>query len=173
VLALRLLPRGVCQLFLLLCKYCPTRIGIAIRYVLICRLARSCGDNVAIFEGVHLFGIKNIDFGNNISIHEMCYVDGAGGLRIGSDVSIAHGSTIMTTDHDYSDPRVKIREAKALSGAVTIGCDVWIGAGVRILAGQTIGSRVVIGAGAVVTRDVPSGSLAVGVPAKCIKTLSC
>jgi acetyltransferase-like isoleucine patch superfamily enzyme len=163
----------VCEFFLLLFKHCPTRIGIAIRYVLLCRLARSCGDNVAIFEGVHLFGIQYIDFGDNISIHEMCYVDGSGGLTIGSDVSIAHGTTIMTTDHDYSDPHTMIKETVPLSAPVTIGCDVWVGAGVRILSGQTIGNRVAIGAGAVVTHDVPSGSLAVGVPAKCIKTLSC
>jgi acetyltransferase-like isoleucine patch superfamily enzyme len=55
--------------------------------------------------------------------------------------------------------------------SVTTGNDVWIGAGVRILASVTIGDHVVIGVGAVVTRDIPSQSLAVGVPARPVKSV--
>jgi acetyltransferase-like isoleucine patch superfamily enzyme len=101
----------------------------------------------------------------------MCYLEGEGGLSIGSDVSIAHGVTIMTTEHDYDVSKGKMRDAPVKRAPVSIGDDVWIGAGVKILAGVTIGDHVVVGAGAVVTRDIPSNSLAVGVPARVIKRL--
>lgn len=54
---------------------------------------------------------------------------------------------------------------------IHIGDDVWLGANVTILPGVRIGNNVVIGAGAVVTRDIPDDSLAVGVPARVIKEL--
>lgn len=169
---LRLLPAPICEFALLLLKHFPTRLGIALRYILILRLARQCGDNVAIFEGVHLFQLGNIAFGDNVSIHQMCYIDGTGGLSLGSDVAIAHASTIMTTNHDYEDPNRAIRDGKCKEGPVEIGNDVWIGAGVRILSNVRIGDRVVIGAGAVVISDIPGHSLAVGVPARVCKTIN-
>jgi acetyltransferase-like isoleucine patch superfamily enzyme len=169
---LHIVPASLCEFALLMFKHFPTRLGIAVRYVLLLRLARSCGDNVAIFEGVHLFHLRNITFGSHISVHQMCYIDGTGGLAIGSDVAIAHASTIRTTTHSYSDPHQAIRDAACLPGPVEIGNDVWIGAGVRILPKVTIGSRVVVGAGAVVIQDIPSHSVAVGVPARVCKSMN-
>ena len=169
---LRLLPASVCEFLLLLLKHVPTRLGIAMRYVFVLRLARHCGDNVAIFEGVHIFQLRNISIGDNVSVHQMCYIDGTGGLSIGSDVAMAHASTIMTTSHRYNETNVTIRDAHGLAEPVVIGNDVWIGAGVRILSGVKIGDRVVIGAGAVVTNDVPSHSIAVGVPARVVKSIN-
>lgn len=169
--SLRLLPASICEFILLLFKYCPTRVGIAVRYVFISRLAAACGDNVAVFEGVHLFRLDKMRLGDNISVHQMCYIDGSGGLTIGSDVAIAHASTIMTTSHTYRDSGDTIRDAAITTEPVAIGNDVWLGAGVRVLAGVTIGNRVVIGAGAVVTRDVPSNVLALGVPARVVRRI--
>lgn len=166
-----LIPTTIVEFFLSLLRHFPTRLGIGIRYLLLRRLAKRCGKCVGIFEGVHIFQLQNTEFGENISIHPMCYVDAAGGLIIGSDVSIAHGTTIMTTEHDFSTPWEKIRDAPVKKSAVRIGSDVWIGAGVKILAGVNIGDHVVVGAGAVVTKDIPSHSLAVGVPARVIKTI--
>jgi acetyltransferase-like isoleucine patch superfamily enzyme len=101
----------------------------------------------------------------------MSYIDATGGLDIGSDVSIAHGVTVMTTEHDFSGGDRPIRENALIYSPVTIGNDVWVGAGVKILAGVTIGNRVVIGAGAVVTKSIPSNSLSVGVPARVTKSI--
>lgn len=170
--AMRLCPRPVCSLLLVLCRYVPTKVGMAARYVLVARLARSCGGNVAISEGVHFFRLEGLSVGNNVSIHPMCYIDCTGGLRIGSDVSIAHAVTIMTTNHDYGRAGVMIRDAECVRSEVCIADDVWIGAGARILAGHSIGTHVVVGAGAVVTSDIPSGSVAAGVPARVIKKIS-
>jgi acetyltransferase-like isoleucine patch superfamily enzyme len=139
--------------------------------MLVARLAMKCGDNVAVFEGVYLFQLETLSIGNNVSIHQMCYLSAAGGIFIGDDVAIAHATTIMSTEHNYSDLLLPIREAGCQAATVTIGNDVWIGAGVRILAGVTIGEHVVVGAGAVVVRDLPARSVAGGVPARVIKTI--
>jgi acetyltransferase-like isoleucine patch superfamily enzyme len=169
---LRVLPRGLAAFGLAATRHVPTRLGVALRYVFLRRLARRCGDCVAIFEGVHLVGLSAAEFGDNVSIQPMCYIDAAGGLRIDSDVSIAHATTIMTTDHDHRHPHALIREAPVIPAPVTIGRDVWIGAGTRILAGVSIGRHTVVGAGAVVTKDVPADSLALGVPARVARSLA-
>ncbi len=165
------LPRRVRITLLEISRNVPGRVGIAIRYVVVRRSSRSCGRLVAVFETAFLRNLDRIEFGDNVSIHPMCYLEGDGGLSIGSDVSIAHGVTIMTTEHDYEVAGMKMRDAPVKHAPVVIGSDVWIGAGVKILAGVTIGDHVVIGAGAVVTRDIPSHSLAVGVPARVIRNL--
>ena len=166
---LMVLPRGAARLLLTLARPVPTRLGIALRYGILRRLAKRCGDCVAIHESVYLFRLENAEFGDNVSIHPMCYLDATGGLTIGHDVSIAHGATILTTEHDYTQPGVMIRDAPVTRAAVTIGDDVWIGAGVRILAGVRIGDHAVVGAGAVVTRDVPTRQVVAGVPARMLK----
>ena len=168
---LALLPRGVARLLMTLARPVPTRVGIALRYVLIRRLARRCGDCVAIHENVFLFRLERAEFGDNVSVHPMCYLEATGGLTIGSDVSIAHATTLLTTEHDYTRPGVTIRDAPVIEAAVMVGNDVWIGAGARILAGVRIGDHAVVGAGAVVTRDVPSMQVAAGVPARVLKSL--
>ncbi len=147
----------------------PTRIGQAARYILLKNIGLSTGISVTILENVYLKRPERLTVGSRVSIHPMTYIDATGNLSIGSDVSIAHGVTIMTTEHDYSRYDAPIREAPLLSAEVRIGNDVWIGAGVKVLAGVSIGNRVVIGAGAVVTKDIPSDSVAVGVPARVVK----
>ncbi|MEO6030147.1 MAG: acyltransferase [Candidatus Binatia bacterium] len=166
---LRVLPRGAVSLLFTLVRFMPTRLGIGIRYAFVRRLAKRCGDCVAIHDGVYLFRLENAELGDNVSVHPMCYLDATGGLVIGNDVSIAHGASILTTEHDYTQPDVMIRDAPVTHAAVTIGNDVWIGAGARILAGVTIADHAVVGAGAVVTRDVPTRQVVAGVPARVLK----
>lgn len=164
--AARCLPRPARGLLLTLARPIPTIAGVFIRYPLVASLARSCGDCVTIFENVYLHHIDRLDLGSNVSIHPLCYLDALGGVSIGSDVSIAHNCTVLSAEHDYLQPDVPIRDAPVLTRPTAIGSDVWLGAGVRVLGGVTIENRSVVGAGSVVTKDVPSGTVAVGVPAK-------
>ena len=102
----------------------------------------------------------------------MCYIDGAGGIEIGNDVSIAHSSSILSTNHTWNDVTVPIKYNKETFSKVTIENDVWIGCGCRILAGVTLHERSVIAAGAVVTSTVESNSVYGGIPAKLIKKIN-
>jgi acetyltransferase-like isoleucine patch superfamily enzyme len=162
----------VCEFMLVAIRHVPTRIGIGLRFMLVRRMAKRCGDCVAVFEGVYLYGLSHAEFGDKVTLMPMCYVDAAGGLRIGHDVAIAHGSSILTSGHDYSSKSRSTIDTTCHLKATSIGDDVWVGCGVRILAGVAVGSHTVIGAGAVVTKDIPQRSLAVGVPAKVIGEVS-
>ena len=102
-----------------------------------------------------------------IGIH--CTVIGP--VTIGSHVNLAQGITVTALNHNFSDPSLRIDEQGVSTKAVVIGDDVWIGANAVILPGVTIGSHVVVAAGAVVTKDVPANALVGGVPAKIIKQL--
>lgn len=90
-----------------------------------------------------------------------------GGIEIGEEAQIGPGSLITTTDHDYYDENLE-----TIFKTVRIGRRVWLGANVTVLPGVTIGEYAVIGAGAVVNKDIPPYAVAVGVPAKVIKYLN-
>lgn len=90
-------------------------------------------------------------------------------ITIGDRVTIASGTRIIT--HDGSTWLMRDEQGRRyLYSPVTIGSDVFIGVNCVILPGVTIGDRVVIGAGSVVTRDIPSGHVAAGSPARVLGT---
>lgn len=115
-------------------------------------------------------GNARIKIGKHCYItHRFCVLAGAD-ITIGDDVLIASDVTIVSENHSF-DPEDKIpyMDQKLKSAPVAVGGGTWIGQGVIILPGVTIGERCVIGAGAVVTKDVPAYSVAAGNPAKIIK----
>ena len=142
--------------------------GLAIRYICVKRLAASCGENVAVYPGVYLSDLDGLHLGSNIKIGEMCFIGASGGVVIEDDVSLAHATTVLTEEHDYTQPG-PLRETPLVFDEVRIRRGVWIGAGVRITAGTEIGEGSVVGAGAVVTHDVPPFSVAAGVPARVLR----
>ncbi|WP_066342556.1 acyltransferase [Azohydromonas lata] len=85
-------------------------------------------------------------------------------ISIGDDFMAAAGLTINAGSHDVTTMRGQ-------AAPVRIGHRVWCGLNVSILAGVTVGDDVVIAAGAVVTRDIPSGSVAAGIPARVVRAL--
>lgn len=116
------------------------------------------------------------DYGYNIEVGEDFYanvnlviLDGAR-VTIGDHVFLAPNVGIYTAGH----PLDAMRRNEGLEYAypVVIGNNVWVGAGVQILPGVTIGDNTVIGAGSVVTKDIPSGVLAVGNPCRVIRAVS-
>ena len=144
--------------------------GLLIRYVLLKSLAKSCGDNVSVFEDVFIFSPENIEIGDNVSIQPMCYLEGQGGILIGNDVSIAHGTSILSTTHNIDAFDMPIKDQGVSEQKVIINDNVWIGCKVTVLYGNEIGSGTVIGANAVVTKDVEGNSIYAGTPAKKIRS---
>lgn len=88
-----------------------------------------------------------------------------GPVTIGSHVNLAQGITVTALNHNFDNPKLRIDEQGVSTLPVVIEDDVWIGANAVILPGVTIGRHSVVAAGAVVTRNVPAGSVVAGVPA--------
>lgn len=110
---------------------------------------------------------KNITIGRDVFINSGCHFQDQGGIFIGDGSLIGHNVVLATINHDL-DPE---NNRKNHYAPITIGNHVWIGANVTVLAGVSIGDWAVVGAGAVVTRDVPPRSVVGGVPARVIKTI--
>ncbi len=106
----------------------------------------------------------------NVFIGPYTVIYGHGGVKIGKDTLISMQCRILSSNHTIPDKSSLIRCNPDIYLPVTIGEDVWLGAGVTILGGVTVGDGCVVGAGAVVTKDLPPYSVAVGVPAKVVKT---
>lgn len=92
-----------------------------------------------------------------------------GPVKIGDKVNMAQNVVVSALNHNYEDIEVSIADQGINTQVVVIENDVWIGANSVILAGIRIGEHVVIGAGSVVTKDIPSYSVALGNPARVIK----
>lgn len=108
---------------------------------------------------------NNVKIGKNVVLMNGFQCMSAGGLTIDDDVKISLNCTIATNNHDFYDRPV------ITCMPVHIKRNVWIGVNVTILPGVTIGENAIIGAGSVVTKDVPDNAVAVGVPAKIVKYL--
>ena len=126
-------------------------------------------DNAIISDGVILspYG-GSISIGENVFLGPYCVVSGHGGLTISRDSMIAACSIIIPSSHGFSSRDVPIRLQASTDLGISIGEDVWIGCGVKVLDGVSVGKGCVIGAGAVVNRSIPEYSIVVGVPAKII-----
>jgi acetyltransferase-like isoleucine patch superfamily enzyme len=147
------------------------KLGLVLRYIIARNLAKNCGDVVYIGPYSEIRKWENLVLGSNISINRGAYIDAEGGITIGDNVSIAHGSSILSSNHQWSDNKLPIRDNSGKSEPVYISDNVWIGCGCRIMAGVTIEKRTVVAAGAVVTKDVSEGTLVGGVPARFIKDI--
>lgn len=136
------------------------------------------GENVDIDVPFHCDRGKNIFIGSNVIINMNCmFVDNMP-IRIGNNVLIAPSVQIYTATHpliaeERLPPSKKAEENFYITCAapVTIEDDVWIGGASIILPGVTIGRGSVIGAGSVVTRDIPANCVAVGNPCRVLREL--
>jgi acetyltransferase-like isoleucine patch superfamily enzyme len=113
-------------------------------------------------EGTLTLGDKSV-LARDISIN--CYLD----VEIGDSALIADSVYISDFDHKFTDLVVPIKDQGIAKSRVRIERDVWLGTKVTVSRGVTIGEGSVIGANAVVTRDIPPYSVAVGVPARVVK----
>ncbi len=112
----------------------------------------------------------HIHVGDDVGINDHCYVTSNYGISIGAGTRIAEFVSIRDYDHEFADPNVPIRKQGLRGGPISIGDDCWIGRSVMITGNVKIGRGCVIGANSVVTKDIPEFSVAVGAPARVIKT---
>jgi acetyltransferase-like isoleucine patch superfamily enzyme len=110
----------------------------------------------------------NIRIGHNVFINQGCRLNDIGGIEIADDVMIGPSVSLITSGHPV-DP--SLRRSGITAAPIRIERNVWIGASAMILQGVTVGAGSVIGAGAIVTHDVPPATLAVGVPARVVRSI--
>lgn len=122
------------------------------------------GQGTNIYENAYVYGKPKV--GKNVWIGPFVLLDGTGGLEIGDGCSIASGVHIYT--HAVQEWVVSEGKKPKTKKPVKIGNYVAIGANSVILPGVTVGHHTIVGAGSVVTNDIPPHSTAAGVPARVI-----
>lgn len=143
---------------------CPGGIGI--------------GDDTLIMHGaiLHVYNFRDlphagIQIGARCIVGERSVIRGQGGVTIGDDVLIAPQVQILAVEHVVQTSRVPIIAQGLRAQGIVIEDGAWLGAGAIVTDGVRIGRNAVIGAGAVVTRDIPAGTVALGVPARVVRAI--
>ncbi len=145
------------------------RIGQFIRVWLARRVFKKCGHNVRVHAGADFGTGAGIELGHNSAIAKNCWI--ANDTIIGNNVMMAPNVTILSASHEFSDTtRPMIEQGSRTRRPVVIGNDVWIGTRVIILPGVHVGDHSILGAGSVVTKDVPDYAVVGGNPARIIKS---
>ena len=125
-------------------------------------------ESVTVFTPLHINYGKNTRIGKNVFINFDCVFLDLGGITIEDGVLIAPKVSLLSEGHSVSP-----NERQSLvPGHIHIMKNAWIGAGVTILPGVTVGENAVVAAGAVVTKDVPANTVVGGIPAKHIKNIN-
>lgn len=133
------------------------------------RLLGKMGENVIVTPPFWCDYGYHIEMGDSFySNHNLVITDGAT-VRFGNHVFIGPNCCFTTAEHAI-DPEMR-KAGVEIAKPITIGDNVWIGAGSTVLAGVEIGENSVIGAGSLVSRSIPAGVVAVGVPCRVVRTI--
>jgi maltose O-acetyltransferase len=129
---------------------------------------RSCGARVAISPDARIWGTDGVTLEDDVGINAFTHIFGGGGVHIGARTRISTGCSIASITHSE---QIATRNL-GIEIPVRIEEDCWLGTGAIVLPGVCIGKGSIIGAGAVVTKDVPAYSLAIGVPARVVRQIT-
>jgi maltose O-acetyltransferase len=127
------------------------------------------GDSVLMQPPFYCDYGSNIYLGERVFFNFNCVVLDVCEVRIGDYTLFGPGVQILTPLHPLD---AELRREREFGKPVQIGSDAWVGGGALILAGVNVGSRSIIGAGSVVTRDVPEGVFAAGNPCRVLKEVA-
>lgn len=144
------------------------KIGNRLRKMLCERIFKSAGKNIVIKHGAYFGDGENIIIGNNSQLGINCKVEND--LVIGDNVLMGPDIIIFSSEHEFKNLDIPIMfQGAKRKNPVIIGNDVWIGTRAVIMPGIKIGDHSIIGANAVVTKDIPAYAIVGGVPAKILK----
>lgn len=177
------------ELWLALFAWIPTPLGLALRLLAWRWLFGRCG-SVRFATGVSLSGCRNMRFDDGVRIARGCFVSAdngflelgrqvaispcvhlgadGGSITIGAQTAVGPGSVIRAANHRFSSLETPIMQQGHTPGTIVIEEDVWLGANCVVTPDVRIGKGAIVGAGAVVTHDVPPYAIVGGVPAKVI-----
>ncbi|MBE6513369.1 MAG: galactoside O-acetyltransferase [Methanobrevibacter olleyae] len=123
------------------------------------------GSNFTLRTPLSGTSFENVKIGDNVFINSNCLMMARGGITIEDNVMLAANVQLLSNNHDEYNRQVLICKE------ITIKEGAWIGAGASIMPGVTIGKHAIVGAGAIVTKDVPDYAVVVGIPARVVKKL--
>ena len=129
----------------------PGLFGNMLRTRYMRRYMKRAGRNLQIMAGTRFRSIENLEVGDNVNIGFDNFLQALGGLTIGNNVSFAPGVKIWTTNHNFDDPDVPMRDQGQTDGPVVIGDDVFIASNAFILPGANLPRGCIVSAGAVVS----------------------
>ncbi len=129
---------------------------------------RQVDDSFRLFPPFHVAGGRRIRVGHKVFINQCCTIYDTGGVDIGDLVMIGPNVNLITVGHAMQPAQ---RRSFIEARPIVLQRNVWIAAAATILGGVTVGENSVVGAGAVVTRDVPPDSFVAGVPARVVRRL--
>ena len=141
----------------------------ALRRGLLHELLGEVGENVTIRPPFSCDYGSNISIGADTFVNFGCVMLDVAAIRIGANCQIATGVHIVTATHPI-DPEPR-RAGWESAEPITLGDNVWLGSAVVVCPGVTIGDDTVVGAGAVVTKNLPAGVVAAGVPARVLREI--
>jgi maltose O-acetyltransferase len=130
------------------------------------------GSHFILAEDSEIRCYGELKIGNNFFLNRFSRIISHGKISIGNNVTIAQFVSILDHDHYFFMKNNKLQLDGYKVAPIVIGSNVWIADKVTILKGITIGDNVIIGANSVVTKDIPSNSIAVGNPCKVLKSLN-
>jgi acetyltransferase-like isoleucine patch superfamily enzyme len=107
-----------------------------------------------------------VEIGERVGLGTNCILYGDGGISVGANSGIGPNTIVIANSHNRDDLATPFYDQGVTALGITIGRDVWIGGNCSILDGVTIGDQAIVGAGAVVTKDVPPRAIVAGVPAR-------
>lgn len=126
---------------------------------------------IRLHDNVEIQSRGQIIIGNGCGINSYSRIIAFDKIILGDNVILAQFVSILDHDHKIETDNIKFSFKKFETNPIEIGSNVWIGDKVSILKGVKIGSNVVIGANSVVTKDIPSNSIAAGIPAGVIRKI--
>lgn len=131
------------------------------------------GQGVRIDAGAHILVGENglLEIGNDVYIGKRNVIAANQKISIGPHCLLAHGVTIIDTNHRYQDPNVLISAQGEESGGISLDSDIWVAANAILVSGTILGRHCVVGAGSVVNKAFGSNLVVAGAPAKIVKEL--
>lgn len=138
-----------------------------VRQMLSRLFGRQVDETLRVFPPFYTDFGKNTTIGKNVFINACCHFQDQGGITLGDGCLIGHNVVFATLNHGFAPTD----RASLYPAPIVLGKNVWVGSNSTLLQGIRIGDNAVIGAGSVVTKDVPANTIVGGVPATILRRI--